>query len=50
MSVPAAVPEGYEVVKRTQGASFAGLVGPFYAKREGREIALGLRIEPRHLN
>lgn len=50
MSDPAAVPEGYEVVKRTQGASFAGLVGPFYAKREGRAISLGLRIEPRHLN
>ena len=50
MSDPAAVPEGYEVVKRTQGASFAGLVGPFYAKREGREISLGLRLEPRHLN
>lgn len=50
MSDPAAVPDGYEVVKRTQGASFAGLVGPFYAKREGREISLGLRLEPRHLN
>ena len=50
MSDPAAVPEGYEVVKRTRGASFAGLVGPFYAKREGHEISLGLRLEPRHLN
>ena len=42
MSDPAAVPEGYEVVKRTQGASFAGLVGPFYAKREGRAICVEL--------
>ena len=50
MSDPATVPEGYEVLKRTQGASFAGLVGPFYAKRGGGEISLGLRIEPRHLN
>jgi len=50
MSDPAAVPEGYEVVKRTQGPGFGGLVGPFYARREGREISLGLRIEPRHLN
>jgi uncharacterized protein (TIGR00369 family) len=50
MSDPAAVPEGYEVVKRTQGPSFAGLVGPFHAKREGRAISLGLRLEPRHLN
>ena len=50
MSDPAAVPEGYEVVKRTQGPGFGGLVGPFYAKREGRAISLGLRIEARHLN
>jgi acyl-coenzyme A thioesterase 13 len=50
MNEPAAVPEGYEVVKRTQGPGFGGLVGPFYAKREGREISLGLRLEPRHLN
>jgi uncharacterized protein (TIGR00369 family) len=50
MSDPAAVPEGYEVVQRSQGPGFGGLVGPFYAKREGRAISLGLRIEPRHLN
>jgi uncharacterized protein (TIGR00369 family) len=50
MSDPAAVPEGYEVVQRTQGSGFGGLVGPFYAKREGRAISLGLRLEPRHLN
>ncbi len=50
MSDPAAVPEGYEVVERTQGPGFGGLVGPFYAKREGRAISLGLRLEPRHLN
>ena len=53
MSDPAGVPEGYEIVQRTQGPTFAGLVGPFYAKREGREgreLSLGLRIEQRHLN
>jgi uncharacterized protein (TIGR00369 family) len=50
MSDPAAVPGGYEVVKRSQGTGFGGLVGPFYAKREGRAISLGLRIEQRHLN
>lgn len=50
MSETAGVPEGYEIVQRTQGATFAGLVGPFYAKREGRELSLGLRIEQRHLN
>ena len=50
MSEPAGVPEGYEIVQRTQGPTFAGLAGPFYAKRAGRELSLGLRIEPRHLN
>ena len=44
------IPEGYELVQRTQGSTFAGLVGPFYAKREGRTLSLGLRIEQRHLN
>jgi len=44
------IPEGYELVQRTQGPGFAGLAGPFYAKREGRALSLGLRIEPRHLN
>ena len=47
---PASIPEGYEIVQRTQGPTFAGLAGPFYAKREGRELSLGLRIEQRHLN
>lgn len=50
MSDPAVVPEGYEIVQRTQGPTFAGLAGPFYAKRQGRELSLGLRIEQRHLN
>jgi acyl-coenzyme A thioesterase 13 len=47
---PASIPVGYEIVQRTQGPTFAGLAGPFYAKREGRELSLGLRIEQRHLN
>jgi uncharacterized protein (TIGR00369 family) len=50
MSDIAEIPEGYELVARTQGSTFAGLVGPFYAKREGRKLSLGLRIEQRHLN
>ena len=50
MSEPVGIPEGFEIVPRTQGSTFAGLAGPFYAKREGREISLGLRIEQRHLN
>ena len=44
------IPQGYELVQRTQGPTFAGLVGPFYAKRDGRELSLALRIEQRHLN
>ena len=47
---PADIPEGFEIVPRTQGSTFAGLTGPFFAKRQGREISLGLRIEQRHLN
>jgi uncharacterized protein (TIGR00369 family) len=50
MSDAAEIPEGYELVPRTQGPTFAGLVGPFYARRQGRELSLGLRIEQRHLN
>ena len=50
MSDSAGVPEGYEILQRTQGPGFAGLVGPFYARRQGRELSLGLRIEQRHLN
>ena len=50
MTDAAGIPEGYEIVQRTQGPTFAGLVGPFYAKREGRELSLGLRVEQRHLN
>jgi len=38
------IPEGYELVQRTQGPTFAGLAGPFYAKRQGRELSLGLRL------
>jgi uncharacterized protein (TIGR00369 family) len=44
------IPEGYELVQRTQGPGFSGLAGPFYAKREGRALSLGIRIEQRHLN
>ena len=50
MSDPAGIPEGYELLQRTAGNTFAGLAGPFYAKRQGRDLSLGLRIEQRHLN
>ncbi|HUK04505.1 MAG TPA: PaaI family thioesterase [Burkholderiales bacterium] len=44
------VPEGFHPVQRIQPHTFAGLAGPFYAKRDGREVSLGLRVEARHLN
>ena len=44
------IPAGYELLQRTAGNTFSGLAGPFYAKRHGRDISLGLRIEERHLN
>jgi len=44
------IPEGYELLQRTVGNTFSGLAGPFYAKRRGRDISLGLRVEERHLN
>ncbi len=50
MSAPADVPEGFQLDQRIQPHSFGGLVGPFYARREGDKISLGLRIEPRHCN
>jgi acyl-coenzyme A thioesterase 13 len=50
MSASTDIPEGFERVQRIQPHTFAGLAGPFYAKREGREVSLGLRIEERHLN
>ena len=50
MSDPAGIPEGYELLQRTAGNTFAGLAGPFYAKRQGRDLSLGLCIEQRHLN
>lgn len=44
------IPEGFERVQRIQPHTFAGLAGPFYAKRDERGISIGLRIEERHLN
>ena len=50
MNADSDIPEGYELAQRTQGPGFSGLAGPFHAKREGRALSLGLRIEQRHLN
>lgn len=44
------IPEGFEPVQRIQPHTFGGLVGPFYAKRDGSAVSLGVRIEERHLN
>lgn len=50
MSSVSEIPAGFEPVQRIQPHTFAGLVGPFYAKREGSVFSLGVRIEERHLN
>jgi len=44
------VPEGFQPDQRIQPNTFGGLAGPFYSRREGSEISLGLRIEERHCN
>ncbi len=50
MSSPAGIPEGFELDRHIQPHTFGGLVGPFYSRRQGNEISLGLRIEARHCN
>jgi acyl-coenzyme A thioesterase 13 len=44
------IPEGFQRVQRPQPNPFNELVGPFYSKRQGKDISLGLRIEERHTN
>ena len=44
------IPEGFHPVQRPQPNPFNELVGPFYARRQGKDISLGLRIEERHCN
>ena len=44
------IPEGFHRVQRPQPNPFNELVGPFYARRQGKDISLGLRIEERHMN
>ena len=43
-------PEGFRRVVRPRRNPFNELVGPFYERRSGDEVSLGLRIEERHLN
>jgi uncharacterized protein (TIGR00369 family) len=44
------IPEGFHRVQRPQPNPFNELVGPFYVRRDGREVSLGIRVEERHTN
>ena len=44
------IPEGFVAARRTRPNPFNELVGPFYVRRRGTDVSLGLRIEERHLN
>ena len=44
------VPEGFVRVRRPKLNPFNEMVGPFYERRRGTEVSLGLRIEERHTN
>ena len=42
------IPEGFQLDQHIQPHTFGGLAGPFYSRRQGDELSLGLRIEERH--
>lgn len=44
------IPEGFHVVQRPRPNPFNELVGPFYVRREGGAVSLGIRLEERHTN
>ena len=44
------VPEGFVRARRPTPNPFNEMVGPFYERRRGTEVSLGLRIENRHCN
>ena len=44
------LPEGFHPVRRPRPNPFNELVGPFYERRNGKDVSLGLRIEERHCN
>ena len=50
MSAQNDIPEGFQLEQRIQAHTFGGLAGPFYSRRRGSELSLGLRIEQRHCN
>lgn len=49
-SADAAVPEGFVRVQRPTPNPFNELVGPFYIRRKGDAVSLGVRLEERHCN
>ena len=44
------IPEGFQLDQRIKPHTFGGWVGPFYSRRHGDDLSLGLRIEERHCN
>ena len=44
------VPEGFVRARRPTPNPFNEMVGPFYERRRGTEVSIGLRIEERHTN
>ena len=50
MSAPLPIPEGFVLPQRPRRNPFNELVGPFYERRRGEQVSLGLRIEERHCN
>jgi acyl-coenzyme A thioesterase 13 len=44
------IPEGFRRTQRPTRNPFNELVGPFYERRNGNDVSLGIRIEERHLN
>jgi len=50
MSLATDIPEGFQLDPRIQPHTFGGLAGPFYSRRQGNDLSLGLRIEARHCN
>ena len=49
MSEEADVPEGFKALRR-RNSRFLSALGTLYAKGEGKEAVIGLRIDERHLN
>jgi len=50
MNQPDDIPEGFEPIQRIQPNTFAALAGPFYWRRDGSGVSVGLRVEARHCN